>query len=180
MTKLFQPSKPATRGKNIARTIFQVAVIWAITLIIIPYYIKIGEESIGILGFNFKNRIFVGLVLFMGSSLVNMLTGITMAIEGEGTPFPMTAPRKLVVAGPYQFLRNPMAVFGVIQGICIAIILGSYGVLLYTAAGAFFWNYFIRPKEEQDLEERFTAPYLHYKNNVKCWVPRMKPYKVKD
>src|SRR6202007_956031 len=36
----------------------------------------------------------------------------TFVTRGEGTPAPMDPPRKFVAAGPYQFVRNPMAFGG--------------------------------------------------------------------
>jgi protein-S-isoprenylcysteine O-methyltransferase Ste14 len=43
-------------------------------------------------------------------------------------------------------------------------------------AGIVLWNRLLRPPEEQFLAERFGQPYEHYRNAVRCWVPRWPPY----
>ena len=55
---------------------------------------------------------------------------MTMALIGEGTPLPAETARKLVVAGPYRYVRNPMAVAGVIQTASIGLLFGSWMVVV--------------------------------------------------
>lgn len=100
-----------------------------------------------------------------------------MALTGKGTPLPMDSARELVIAGPYAYIRNPMAVAGLVQGMAVGVALGSCAVLLYVAIGIFAWNCIVRHREEADLLNRFGEAYRHYKQNVYCWIPRLTKYK---
>lgn len=54
-------------------------------------------------------------------------------------------PNELVIAGPYRWVRNPMAVAGVAQAASVGLILGSWLVVVYAVGGALLWNVGIRP-----------------------------------
>jgi hypothetical protein len=95
-----------------------------------------------------------------------------MSTLGDGTPLPAAMPNRLVIAGPYRWVRNPMAVAGIVQGAGVGLILESWLVLAYAVAGSLVWNYAIRPLEEYDLSERFGEQFLHYRNTVRCWTPQ--------
>jgi protein-S-isoprenylcysteine O-methyltransferase Ste14 len=58
-----------------------------------------------------------------------------------------------------------------------ALLCGSPLVLLYIVFGILLWNYVARPWEEFDLERRFGAPYIAYRNAVRCWIPRRRAYR---
>ena len=112
------------------------------------------------------------IALFVVSSLLGAWSGFTMAFSGNGTPLPTATAPQLVVCGPYRFVRNPMALAGIAQGIAVGWWMGSYGVIAYAIAGAFVWQAFVRPAEEADLENRFGASYEQYRKSVWLWVPR--------
>ncbi|MFC0773481.1 methyltransferase family protein [Terrimonas alba] len=83
----------------------------------------------------------------------------------------------MVIAGPYQYCRNPMisGVFFILLG--ETLFLNSTNIL--TEALIFFvvnTVYFVL-KEEPDLYKRFGEEYLVYKKNVPRWIPKLKPYK---
>ena len=91
---------------------------------------------------------------------------------GHGTPLPASTARRLVVRGPYRYVRNPMAVAGAAQTMGVGLIVGAWTVIAVTLVGAVLWDVFIRPDEEADLARRFNGPYETYRNRVRCWVPR--------
>jgi hypothetical protein len=74
-----------------------------------------------------------------------------MSTLGDGTPLPSAMPNRLVIAGPYRWVRNPMAVSGIVQGAAVGFILQSWLVVAYAVVGSLVWNYAIRPHEESDL-----------------------------
>ena len=78
---------------------------------------------------------------------------------------------RLVIAGPYRRVRNPMAVAGVAQGVAVGLLGTSWLVIVYALAGGVLWHLLVRPLEEQDLASRFGADYQRYRSTVRCWVP---------
>ena len=115
-------------------------------------------------------------MLFLAFSALNLRSGGVLSTLGRGTPLPLDCPRELVISGPYAYVRNPMAVAGLGQGLSVAIWLGSWGVLAYVIAGMALWQWGARPAEEQDLEARFGTAYRDYRAAVRCWVPRLRAY----
>ena len=124
----------------------------------------------------FAAKEYIGAVLFLLASAINVWAGYTMSQLGKGTPLPLDCPNQLVVQGPYRYVRNPMAIGGISQGIAVGIILGSGLVVIYALSGAFIWHIFVRPHEELDLLDRFGNEYKVYRQTVRNWLPHLKPY----
>ncbi|MDR1433180.1 MAG: isoprenylcysteine carboxylmethyltransferase family protein [Puniceicoccales bacterium] len=97
--------------------------------------------------------------------------------DGEGTAAPWAPPRKLVVAGPYRYVRNPMIGSVLLMLMAEALLLRSGVVLslffLFLVGNAIYFPFF----EEKGLEKRFGQEYLDYKRNVPRWIPRLTPWK---
>ena len=167
---IFKPSKSNNRAWNLTKTFLQTIIFWLLFLYLIPTAILKVEKTIQINGFEPMAEI--GWTLFLFFSLLGLFSGYTMSWNGKGTPLPLDCPNKLVVQGPYKIVRNPMAIAGIGQGICVGIIIGSYLVILYSIIGAILWHLLVRPSEEKDLESRFGQSYLDYKNKIKCWIPK--------
>jgi protein-S-isoprenylcysteine O-methyltransferase Ste14 len=98
------------------------------------------------------------------------------ATRGEGTLAPWDPPRKLVVEGPYRYVRNPMisGVWFVLAG--EATILGSVGIAVWLAAFAAGNVIYMRLSEEPGLDRRFGEDYRAYKREVPAWIPRTTPW----
>lgn len=99
---------------------------------------------------------------------------------GKGTLAPWDPTRRLVVAGPYAIVRNPMisAVLCVLLG--EAVLWGSPALLVWF--GAFFtinWVGFV-VYEEPGLVRRFGDEYREYRRNVPRWLPRRTPWTPAD
>lgn len=167
----FRPARPAPAWWNLVKTISQAAVFWTVFLFVIPWLIFVLETSAGIGHFSFPQQALLASVGFALASLLGIWSGVTMAIAGKGTPFPSDTARELVRSGPYRYVRNPMAVAGLSQGVCVGIWLGSCGTLFYVFAGMVFWNLAVRPIEEADLHARFGSDFEQYKQSVRCWIP---------
>ena len=95
---------------------------------------------------------------------------------GQGTPLPVDSTNRLVIRGPYRWIRNPMATASLLQGAAMGLWFGSPLMLLYVVAGAALWNFAVRPWEEADLGARFGADYQSYRQSVRCWLLRWSPY----
>lgn len=168
--KYFKPSASTSWQWNAFKTFVQTLIFWVIFLFIIPDFLMYIEGSLSLPTFNVQSTL--GIYLFLIFSLLGFWSGATISILGQGTPLPTDCPNKLVVKGPYRFVRNPMAIAGISQGISVGLYFGSYIIILYALTGAVLWHYFVRPQEELDMENRFGTEYLAYRQNVKCWLPK--------
>lgn len=171
IARSFRAAAPAGPGYNLLKTLIQTALFWATFLAAGPYVIVLAERALGIPGFAFRGQPVVALSLFAATAALNLWSGYTMATLGLGTPLPLDMARHLVVRGPYRFVRNPMAVGGLGAGLAVALFVGSWLTVAYVIAGGVIWHVAVRPAEERDLAERFGAPYVSYRNHVRCWWP---------
>ena len=104
------------------------------------------------------------------------LTGSLFIKFGRGTPAPWDPPKKLVILGPYRYVRNPMITGALLILLSEAIFFQSWPIavwmmLFFTANGFYF-----HLVEEKGLEKRFGNEYLNYKAHVPRWIPRFKPW----
>lgn len=174
-----RPASPGgTVRHHVGATALQIVVFWGLALGVVPAVIA-WVETRWMLHVPAPTGVRVaGAALFVVASVIGLWSGAVMSTQGEGTPLPIATARRLVVRGPYRFVRNPMAVAGVAQGIAVGMMLSSWLVVLYAACGSVVWNAAIRPHEERDLEARFGDEFLRYRERVRCWVPRLAPIAV--
>jgi protein-S-isoprenylcysteine O-methyltransferase Ste14 len=111
----------------------------------------------------------VGVWLF-AASLSHFFT------EGKGTLAPWDPPRRLVVRGPYRYVRNPMisGVIFILAG--EALILRSVPHAWWVAIFAGMNAIVIPLTEEPLLKLRFGDEYRVYCENVRRFLPRVKPW----
>lgn len=96
---------------------------------------------------------------------------LTFAFVGRGTPAPFDPPRRLVVNGPYQFVRNPMYVGA---GLALAGVALFYESLLLLGLTLLFFlvaHLFVLLYEEPTLRRLFGAEYEAYCRRVRRWWP---------
>ncbi len=97
---------------------------------------------------------------------------VTFALVGKGTPAPFDPPRKLVIAGPYRWVRNPMYIGAGLVLVGTALFYQSEALAAFAAA---FWvvvHAFVVLYEEPTLERTFGAQYSDYRNAVHRWLPK--------
>ena len=168
----FRPARKTTPGRNVARTGLQILYFWGLFLCAIPVLIS-AIELRWRLAFEIPPAVkYSGIALFIAASALALWAALSMSTRGEGTPLPSAMPRRLVISGPYRFVRNPMAIAGITQGVAVGLMLGSWLVVVYTLCGSLVWNWVIRPFEEDDLAYRFGAEFEAYRSRVGCWIPR--------
>ena len=116
-----------------------------------------------------------GLLLIAAGFALWLWTVRLFARIGEGTLAPWDPTRRLVVAGPYRYVRNPMIGAVLLVLIGEAAVFGSRGLLIWSAAFvAINWVFFVL-HEEPGLERRFGDEYREYKRAVPRWIPRPTP-----
>ena len=170
--KLFRRADESCASRTMTKTVAQIIFVWGLVLFFFPWLIVLVEAKLGVPRFAFTLQSVIASMLFALNSSVGIMSAITMAKSGQGTPLPMDSARKLVTTGTYAVVRNPMAISGIGQGLAVGLFLGSPLVLLYSLLGAAIWQTIIRPLEEDDLLARFGEEYERYRENVRCWIPR--------
>lgn len=167
---LFRTASSGLVG-NFIKTLIQIICIWLLTLGVIPYILL--DAFGGELDLKPNPHACIAVVIFVLASVLGLRSAYVMVRDGQGTPLPLDQPCRLVVSGPYRYVRNPMAIAGIGQGLAIALAFLSLPILVYALVGALVWHIVIRPIEERDLVRRFGEPYLTYRARVDCWIPRI-------
>ncbi|MCM3763089.1 isoprenylcysteine carboxylmethyltransferase family protein [Alkalihalobacillus oceani] len=144
--------------------------------ILIPFVILYFSKSIR-LEWGMGVITVIGMLLIL-VGLALLITTITLFAQiGKGTLAPWDPTQKLVVLGPYRYVRNPMicGVLFILLG--ETVLFGSFYLLLWFA---YFWSRYDRHfllREEPQLLQRFGKEYQIYRENVPMWVPRITPWK---
>lgn len=124
------------------------------------------------LSFKFILMLFL---LVLGFFLV-IWTMRLFAAVGKGSPAPWNPIDKLIVTGPYAYVRNPM-LFGVF---CIlfaeALFFQSQALWIYTLIFIAINAVYFPLSEEKGLLKRYGEDYAEYKRNVPRFLPRLTPY----
>jgi protein-S-isoprenylcysteine O-methyltransferase Ste14 len=96
------------------------------------------------------------------------------ALRGRGTPLPLDPPKKLVVVGPYRFVRNPM--YWSVAFVMLGEAAVFHSMALVDLAAVFFVavNLFVLFVEEPGLKAKFGAEYEQYCLQVPRWLPRIR------
>jgi protein-S-isoprenylcysteine O-methyltransferase Ste14 len=113
-----------------------------------------------------------GIVIGAAGAAVALWCIFTFATIGKGTPAPFDPPRRLVIRGPYRFVRNPMYIGAGLALASAALFYESLPLLGY--AGLFFLatQVFVVGYEEPTLRRTFGQEYEAYCRQVGRWWPR--------
>jgi protein-S-isoprenylcysteine O-methyltransferase Ste14 len=116
----------------------------------------------------------VGMIITAAGSAIALWCIFTFAFVGHGTPAPFDPPRRLVIRGPYRFVRNPMYIGAILTLLGAALFYGSLSILIY--AGVFFLatHLFVILYEEPTLRRTFESDYETYCSRVPRWWPKIK------
>lgn len=80
---------------------------------------------------------------------------LTFVFVGKGTAAPFDPPRRLVVTGPFRYMRNPIYVGAVAAMAGAALYFRSRGLVAYDAAMAVTLHVLVRTYEEPVLRTNF-------------------------
>ncbi len=173
-------SRPANEGSvacNVAKTFALGIPFWSLILFFCPALIFQAELRLGIQHPANYGLKLVSVVAFCLSGALGISSGIALAVYGKGTPLPLDCTRCMVVVGPYGYVRNPMAIGIIMQGVAVGGYLASPVTVLYSLCGVALWNRFARRWEERDLEERFGEEFRRYRSAARCWIPNFRRYR---
>ncbi|HKD18069.1 MAG TPA: isoprenylcysteine carboxylmethyltransferase family protein [Thermoanaerobaculia bacterium] len=166
------------RAVMLVRHLLAIAVLPFTVAVIVPISIARRAGTVPALGES------AGAIAVQVAGAVVLLVGLALffaslrrfAAEGDGTLAPWDPPRRLVVRGPYRYVRNPM-----ISGVLFvlfgeALVLRSRPHAEWAAAFLVINLLYIPVLEEPMLEARFGDPWLQYCRNVPRFLPRLRPW----
>ncbi|HYS55864.1 MAG TPA: methyltransferase [Thermoanaerobaculia bacterium] len=137
------------------------------TLIVAPAFVSLWMYFVPkwiIGGHAFENARPLGWFVVAIGAVIGLPCVWQFAWRGLGTPAPFDPPRRLVISGPYRWVRNPMyigmgiAVLG--EGVVYPNITGL--MLAMVAAMFVFVSLFVIGYEEPTLRRTFGADYENY------------------
>ena len=114
-----------------------------------------------------------GLVFATAGGALALWCILTFARLGRGTPFPLDPPRRLVIRGPYRFVRNPMYIGAGMALAGAALFRGSWALFGYAGAFLLATHFLILAYEEPTLRRSFGQEYEVYCSRVRRWWPRV-------
>jgi protein-S-isoprenylcysteine O-methyltransferase Ste14 len=115
---------------------------------------------------------YAGIAVGVAGGALALWCIVTFTLVGRGTPAPFDPPRKLVVQGPYRYVRNPMYL-GAALALCGAALFYR-SIPLFGYAGLFLLatHFFVVWYEEPTLTRLFGAEYEAYRARTGRWLLR--------
>ena len=167
---------------KLARHLLSVALLPFSVAVLVPLWLARNNNTSPVIGTTGPQMLIqvvgllllaVGLILF-SAALRNFVT------EGEGTLAPWDPPRRLVVRGPYRYVRNPMisGVVFVLFGEALSLLSRPHFIwaLIFLAVNSIY----IPLLEETGLRHRFGDSYVEYCRHVRRLIPRFRPWEPED
>lgn len=162
----------------LVRHLLSVAALPFVVTVLVPFWIARADHISPTIGAT------VSLVLVQAAGLVLLIVGLILfsaslgkfVTEGEGTLAPWDPPRRLVIRGPYCYVRNPMisGVVLVLFGEALTLRSGPHLMWALIFLGANF--VYIPLSEEAGLRRRFGDSYAEYCLHVPRLIPRLTPW----
>jgi len=155
---------------SVVRTVVYLAIIVGLVVVFVPAEIL---ESSGV-----SRPSSSGIVQFGGAMLTLAGVGLALwcalafAVIGRGTPLVFDPPRRLVIAGPYRWVRNPMAIGAGSALVGVSLFYESLSFSLFAALFMLALHAFVVLYEEPTLRRTFGAEYAFYCATVNRWLPR--------
>lgn len=112
-----------------------------------------------------------GILLASIGGLLALWCVLTFAVLGRGTPAPFDPPRRLVVRGPYRFVRNPMYLGAGLALAGAALYYRSAALATYAAIFVLLTHALVVWYEEPTLRATFGDEYESYCRRVARWWP---------
>jgi len=98
---------------------------------------------------------------------------LSFAILGRGTPLPLDPPRRLVVRGPYRYVRNPMYLGAGLALAGAAMYYQTAALLAYLSVFLLLTHITVVLYEEPTLRQTLGQDYDAYCRQVHRWWPRI-------
>ncbi len=113
-----------------------------------------------------------GMIMVAIGTAIALWCVLTFVFIGKGTPAPFDPPRKLVIRGPYRFVRNPMYIGAGMTLAGAAVFYQSLSIFIYTGLFFLITHLFVVLYEEPTLRRTFGDEYETYFRRVRRWLPK--------
>jgi protein-S-isoprenylcysteine O-methyltransferase Ste14 len=113
-----------------------------------------------------------GMLLGTAGAALALSCIVAFVFVGRGTPAPFDPPRRLVVQGPYRFVRNPMYIGAGLALAGAALFYQSFALLAYIGVLFLFTHLFVAAYEEPTLRRTFGKDYVAYCERTGRWWPK--------
>lgn len=117
----------------------------------------------------------VGLVMLLAGEAIRIVSVGYAGLETRAT-VDVGAPR-LVTAGPYGHVRNPLYVGNILMYTGIGVMGGVWWLPVLGLVWFGFQYYMIVEREQKFLRGAFGAEYQRFCENVPSFIPRMTPWR---
>lgn len=169
-------SNPKVNAKRLLRSF---VVLPGIALLLVPVlivWLTRGSQLASSLAKPDQAQFWLGLLAGILGIWLSLASVRSMLRYGEGTPAPWEPTRKLVLRGPYRYVRNPMMIGVMLILLAEALLFQSWGIAGWFAVFLLLNLIYLPRVEEKGLEHRFGEAYREYKANVPRWIPRLSPW----
>ena len=122
-------------------------------------------------------RFLIGAVCCLAGIILAVSTVRLFPKYGNGTPAPWDSTTKLIVTGPYAYVRNPMITGVVLILTSESLILASWAIGIWAFVFLIINMFYFPLSEEPGLRKRFGKEYDEYCKNVPRYIPRLTPWK---
>lgn len=113
----------------------------------------------------------LGAIICAAGVFVALACVFAFALIGKGTPAPFDPPRRLVIRGPYRFVRNPMYIGAALALAGAALFFQSAALFAFVAGFLLVTHLFVVIYEEPTLRRTFGPEYEAYCHRIHRWLP---------
>lgn len=154
------------------RALLYLILVGSAWLVLLPAGLLAAERGPSWPEFRLLPITLAGLALFALGWGLACWAGYCLIQYGRGTPLPLDPPRRLVVCGPYRWVRNPQAIAIVLMSAGEVVALRSSLLWIMIPLTLAYLEWLVGPWEERQLTRDFGAEYGAYTRRVRKWLPR--------
>lgn len=115
----------------------------------------------------------VGMIIGAAGAAIALWCVFVLVFIGKGTPAVFDPPRRLVIQGPYRFVRNPLYLGASLVLAGAALFYESLPILGFTVLFVLATHCFVVYYEEPTLRRTSGQEYEAYCGRVRRWWPRV-------
>jgi len=171
--------KPSTRDPDAqrrmsltARNVLINGIYYGLTVVALPAACLTIESMLGLERQPTTWLRIIGAVLIALGAALQVWCIILLQRIGLGTPSPAVPTRRLVTAGPYAQVRNPLNIAEVLVFIGLATWFASILLLAYAIAAWAAFHVFIVVVEEPRHRKEFANEFTRYSLDTGRWIPK--------